>query len=119
MNLESFSALDADVTKEDWERTPVNVQRLLRWLLEDFEQRLADLEQEKILSEVENEQTSKNYTDGQTVSYMRSEEIQCSFCGKKRDDVLKLISGPIVQICNECIEICNEILADSLLPENT
>ena len=34
----------------------------------------------------------------------------CSFCGKNQKDVLKLISGPQVYICNECIELCNDIL---------
>ena len=36
----------------------------------------------------------------------------CSFCGKSQKDVLKLISGPQVYICNECIELCNEILIE-------
>ena len=34
----------------------------------------------------------------------------CSFCGKKQNEVSKLISGPQVYICNECIDLCNEIL---------
>jgi hypothetical protein len=37
---------------------------------------------------------------------------RCSFCGKPGDEVKKLIAGPSVHICNECIRICNEILAD-------
>lgn len=40
------------------------------------------------------------------------ERIRCSFCGKKPDDVEKTIAGNLAYICNECIEICNEILAD-------
>ena len=36
----------------------------------------------------------------------------CSFCGKSQNDVLKLISGPQVYICNECIDLCNEILIE-------
>lgn len=36
----------------------------------------------------------------------------CSFCGKSQKDVLKLISGPQVYICNECIDLCNEILVE-------
>ena len=36
----------------------------------------------------------------------------CSFCGKNQKEVLKLISGPQVYICNECIDLCNEILAE-------
>jgi ATP-dependent Clp protease ATP-binding subunit ClpX len=37
--------------------------------------------------------------------------LRCSFCGKFEDSVAKLISGPAVHICNECVELCNEILA--------
>ncbi len=36
----------------------------------------------------------------------------CSFCGKSQNDVRKLIAGPGVYICNECIDICNEIIND-------
>ncbi len=41
----------------------------------------------------------------------RSEEVlRCSFCGKSQNEVRKLIAGPTVYICNECIDICNEII---------
>ncbi len=36
----------------------------------------------------------------------------CSFCGKSQDQVRKLIAGPRVYICDECIELCNEIIAE-------
>src|SRR5512142_1414833 len=42
------------------------------------------------------------------------EALKCSFCGKGQDEVKKLIAGPTVYICNECIELCNEIIADEL-----
>ena len=38
--------------------------------------------------------------------------LRCSFCGKSKDSVRKFISGPSVSICNECIALCNEILAE-------
>ncbi|NLW32112.1 MAG: ATP-dependent Clp protease ATP-binding subunit ClpX [Fibrobacter sp.] len=38
--------------------------------------------------------------------------IKCSFCGKGPDEVGKLITGPSVHICNECVEMCNEILRE-------
>ncbi|MEJ2215649.1 MAG: ATP-dependent Clp protease ATP-binding subunit ClpX [Gemmatimonadota bacterium] len=38
--------------------------------------------------------------------------LRCSFCGKSKDSVKKFISGPSVYICNECITLCNEILAE-------
>ncbi len=41
-------------------------------------------------------------------------ECRCSFCDKKQDDVDKLIAGPDVYICNECIELCNEIVLEDL-----
>ena len=38
---------------------------------------------------------------------------KCSFCGKGHDKVKKLIAGPSVYICNECVALCNEIIADA------
>jgi len=38
--------------------------------------------------------------------------LRCSFCGKSQREVRKLIAGPTVYICDECIELCNEIIAD-------
>ena len=38
--------------------------------------------------------------------------LRCSFCGKGQDDVRKLIAGPTVYICDECIELCNDIIAE-------
>ena len=43
--------------------------------------------------------------------------LQCSFCGKNQDDVRKLIAGPTVYICDECIELCNDIIAEELEEE--
>ena len=42
----------------------------------------------------------------------RDKKLHCSFCGKSQDEVRKLIAGPSVYICDECIELCNEILAE-------
>ncbi|MBO6181966.1 ATP-dependent protease ATP-binding subunit ClpX [bacterium] len=41
--------------------------------------------------------------------------LKCSFCGKTQDQVKKLIAGPEVYICDECVELCNEILDDEFL----
>ena len=38
----------------------------------------------------------------------------CSFCGKSQHEVKKLIAGPSVFICDECIELCNDIIRDEL-----
>ena len=43
--------------------------------------------------------------------------LKCSFCGKGHNEVKKLIAGPTVYICNECVELCNEIIADTLHEE--
>lgn len=42
----------------------------------------------------------------------------CSFCGKNQEEVSKLIAGPNVYICDECIELCNEIVLDSSQDDN-
>jgi len=39
-------------------------------------------------------------------------EVTCSFCGKSQDEVKKLIAGPTVYICNECIDLCTEIVSE-------
>ena len=38
--------------------------------------------------------------------------LKCSFCGKSQNEVRKLIAGPTVYICDECIELCNDIIAE-------
>ena len=41
------------------------------------------------------------------------ERHRCSFCGKRKDEIETLISGGSAFICNECVDLCNEILADA------
>jgi ATP-dependent Clp protease ATP-binding subunit ClpX len=48
---------------------------------------------------------AKNFTDDST-------NLSCSFCGKSQREVRKLIAGPTVYICDECIELCNDIIAE-------
>ena len=43
-----------------------------------------------------------------------SDLLKCSFCGKSQKQVRKLIAGPMVYICDECIELCNEIIEEEL-----
>ena len=38
--------------------------------------------------------------------------LYCSFCGKSQHEVRKLIAGPSVYICDECVELCNDIIRD-------
>ncbi len=46
------------------------------------------------------------------IAMSHDKHLRCSFCGKSKDAVRKFISGPSVYICNECIALCNEILAE-------
>ncbi|MCL4542531.1 MAG: ATP-dependent Clp protease ATP-binding subunit ClpX [Deltaproteobacteria bacterium] len=43
-------------------------------------------------------------------------ELYCSFCGKSQDEVRKLIAGPSVYICDECINLCNDIISEESKP---
>jgi hypothetical protein len=43
--------------------------------------------------------------------------LYCSFCGKDKDSVAKMVAGPGVYICNECIDLCTQILALEKTPE--
>jgi ATP-dependent Clp protease ATP-binding subunit ClpX len=47
---------------------------------------------------------ARNEKDGQI--------LRCSFCGKSQDEVKKLIAGPTIYICDECVDLCNEIIAE-------
>ena len=45
--------------------------------------------------------------------------MYCSFCGKSQHEVKKLIAGPSVFVCDECIELCNDIIRDEVLDKPT
>src|SRR5437762_12071919 len=45
-----------------------------------------------------------------------NEQLLCSFCGKSQRQVKKLIAGPGVYICDECIDLCTEIIDEELTP---
>src|SRR5260221_1901575 len=49
----------------------------------------------------------------------RTGTLVCSFCGKGQDEVRKLIAGPTVYICDECIDLCNDIIAEEVDQEET
>src|SRR5881409_305086 len=46
------------------------------------------------------------------------EKLKCSFCGKSQEQVRKLVAGPGVYICDECIELCTEIIEEELYGES-
>jgi ATP-dependent Clp protease ATP-binding subunit ClpX len=56
----------------------------------------------------------KNNNNNNDDNYGR--ELYCSFCGKSQDEVRKLIAGPSVYICDECISLCNDIISDEVQP---
>ena len=41
-------------------------------------------------------------------------KLYCSFCGKNQSEVKKLIAGPSVYICDECVSLCNDIIKEDL-----
>jgi ATP-dependent protease Clp ATPase subunit len=43
-----------------------------------------------------------------------SDLLKCSFCGKAQDQVVKLIAGPGVYICDECVDLCNDIITEEV-----
>ena len=51
---------------------------------------------------------------GKNDRFSRGSDLQCSFCGKVQDEVRKLVAGPSVYICDECVELCNDILSEEL-----
>ena len=44
--------------------------------------------------------------------YDDKKQVKCSFCGKTQDQVNRIVAGPGVYICNECIELCSEIIEE-------
>jgi hypothetical protein len=54
----------------------------------------------------------ENWEDKIEIPRLTEKEIRCHFCGKAQENVARMIAGPTVGICNECIAICNEILAE-------
>ena len=45
---------------------------------------------------------------------LAKDSIRCSFCGKRQEQVNRIIAGPNVYICNECVDLCNSILHDEM-----
>src|SRR6187397_633152 len=56
---------------------------------------------------------------GKNVGTKDNQTLCCSFCGKSQKEVKKLIAGPTVYICDECIGLCNDIIAEEIDREET
>lgn len=56
-------------------------------------------------------------TRGSSPADSRTDLLCCSFCNKDKDSIAKLVAGPGVYICNECIDLCNHILAEQPVPK--
>ena len=50
--------------------------------------------------------------------YEEKRQLKCSFCGKNQDQVKRLVAGPGVYICDECIELCSEIIGEEFDDES-
>ena len=48
------------------------------------------------------------------VDEINTDKLNCSFCGKAQNEVKKLIAGPSVYICNECVDLCNDIIEEEI-----
>ena len=48
------------------------------------------------------------------MSGKKDDKLKCSFCGKTQDQVTRLIAGPGVYICDQCVELCSEIMEDEM-----
>ncbi|MBO1754318.1 ClpX C4-type zinc finger protein [Allobranchiibius sp. CTAmp26] len=48
-----------------------------------------------------------------TTTRSQTTTVRCSFCAKDEQDIAKIIAGPGIYICNECVQLCNDILAGS------
>jgi ClpX C4-type zinc finger len=63
------------------------------------------------------EETSKFFSGGIVYIAMPEEILKCAFCKKSQHEVRKLIAGPEVFICDDCVDICREIIAEDLVGE--
>ena len=46
------------------------------------------------------------------------DSVHCSFCGKSQDEVKKIVAGPGVYICNECVDLCQQIITQELAEDS-
>src|SRR5437773_263644 len=63
--------------------------------------------------------TGAKHSDARETSGEPRPEIRCSFCGKNQDEVRKIIAGPTVYICDECIDLCNDIIEEEVDQQGT
>src|SRR5437867_4375501 len=68
-------------------------------------------ELKKLVTAIE-DSFKKSYYESDSEQDQQRKPLVCSFCGKSQDEVRKLIAGPTVYICNECIDLCNDIIRD-------
>ena len=68
-------------------------------------------ELKKLVTAIE-DSFKRSYYESDSEQDQQRKPLVCSFCGKSQDEVRKLIAGPTVYICNECIDLCNDIIRD-------
>ena len=90
----------------------------LRDVLAVMGHQLQHTESLEVIAQVEGYSDWKTYTAALTMKQESAEQTQegellyCSFCGKSQHEVLKLIAGPAVQICDECTDLCVDIIIE-------
>jgi ATP-dependent Clp protease ATP-binding subunit ClpX (EC 3.4.21.92) len=52
---------------------------------------------------------------GDWMAKIDDKQLRCSFCGKSQNEVKRLIAGPNVYICNECVELCQDIIEEEFI----
>ena len=72
---------------------------------------LSNIADSKWLEEFEQEEITAARKNASEPA-MQKTKVDCSFCGKNQVEVKKIIAGPRVYICNECIGVCNEVLRE-------
>lgn len=85
--------------------------------VEQLKLQIADLEKKLSASQAELRMAAaimSQANEAKDPAAKANNRLKCSFCGKSQDQVKKLISGPGVYVCDECVGLCNEILDEEL-----
>jgi len=92
----------------------------LRDVLSVMGHQLKHTESLEVISKVEGYADWNTYTAAltlkqqSTVQKQENKLLYCSFCGKSQHEVRKLIAGPSVFICDECVDLCNDIITEEM-----
>ena len=102
---------DADVSQ-----TP-DLRETLSWLRDQPAIREGDTIELRLAHDLVPDPGHVSHSFGKRVTGEKQQELYCSFCGKSQHKVKRLIAGPHVFICNECVGLCNDIIRDEDRPK--